>query len=401
MSEAAPVRVPQTGPVRRCRRDWLTDGAAWLFATGWTALVAWLWWSDWVPATSMPSTLMIVDVATGVVASAAVWLRRRWPVTLAVALVPTGMFSMATAAAAMVALFTVAVRRRPAVTLLIGGAYAATALPYFGYQLNPLQPQAPYWWDVLWACVVTALVVGWGLFARARVQLLQSLHDRAVRAESEQHLRAERARQLERERIAREMHDVLAHRISLVSMHAGGLEYRRDASPEEITRAAGIIRRSAHEALADLRGIVGVLRTAPTGDLRPQPTLAELPALVEQSRLAGVRVRWNGRLDGAESVPEQLGRDAYRIVQEGLTNARKHAAGATVDLSVTGAAGGELVIEVTNPAPVGGGGAPEIPGTGTGLVGLAERAELAGGRLEHGPAPGGGYRLRAWLPWPA
>jgi signal transduction histidine kinase len=400
MSAVAP-RVPNVGPARRDLRDWLIDTGAFLLAIAWVVLVAALWWTlHRQGEVTVPPALLVVDVVAGAVAAGAVWLRRRWPVGLAVALLPTGLFSMATGMPAVMALFSVAVRRRPAVTLLLGGLYAATTPPYFAYQINPLQPQAPYWWDIAWGTVITALVVGWGLFARERLQLLQSLHERAVRAEAEQQLRAEQARHLERQRIAREMHDVLAHRISLVSMHAGGLEFRPDASPEEVARAAAVIRRSAHEALEDLREVIGVLRAGTSGgETRPQPTLADLPALLDESQRAGTRVRVDNRLGDLSAVPAHLGRTAYRIVQEGLTNARKHAAGTVVDLSLSGGAGDGITIELRNPKPVG--HTPTIPGSGTGLVGLAERATLTGGRLEHGPTPDGGYRLRAWLPWPA
>jgi signal transduction histidine kinase len=99
-------------------------------------------------------------------------------------------------------------------------------------------------------------------------------------------------------------------------------------------------------------------------------------------------------------VPEGVGRNAYRIVQEALTNARKHAQGAAVDVTLDGAAGSGLTVEVRNRLPVGAAAAP-IPGAGTGLIGLSERTSLAGGRLEHGRTPGGDFELRAWLPWPA
>ncbi len=394
-------RVPDIGPARRDLRDWLVDTGAFLLAVAWVMLVAALWWTlHRLGEVPVPQALLVADVAAGAVAAGAVWLRRRWPVGLAVALLPTGLFSMATGMPVVIALFSVAVRRRPGVTLLLGGLYAATTPPYFAYQINPLQPRAPYWWNIVWGIVITALVVGWGLFARARVQLLQSLHERAVRAEAEQQLRAEQARHLERQRIAREMHDVLAHRISLVSMHAGGLEFRPDASPEEVAQAAAVLRRSAHEAREDLREGIGVLRAGTSGgETRPQPTLSDLPELLAESQRAGTRVRVDNRLGDLSAVPAHLGRTAYRIVQEGLTNARKHAAGTVVDLALSGTAADGVTIEVRNPAPVG--RTPTIPGSGTGLVGLAERATLAGGRLEHGPTPDGGYRLRAWLPWPA
>ena len=112
--------------------------------------------------------------------------------------------------------------------------------------------------------LASVAVVTWGMFVRARRQLVLTLRDRAERAEAEQHLRVDQARQQERARIAREMHDVLAHRISLLSLHAGALEFRPDAPPEEVARAAGVIRSSAHEALNDLREVIGVLRESRT-----------------------------------------------------------------------------------------------------------------------------------------
>src|SRR5207249_1966097 len=195
---------------------------------------------------------------------------------------------------------------------------------------------------------------------------------------------------------------VLAHRISLLSLHAGALEFRPDASPEEVARAAAVIRASAHQALEDLRAVIGILREGADGDAPqpPQPTLAALPELLEESRAAGMRLHADVHLPDLAAVPDAIGRHALRIVQEALTNARKHAASAAVDLRVEGAAGRGLAIEVRNPAPVLAAGEPEIPGSGSGLVGLAERATLSGGRLEHGLDEHGDFWLRAWLPWP-
>ena len=175
--------------------------------------------------------------------------------------------------------------------------------------------------------LVTGGVVAWGMFVRARRQLVLSLRDRAERAEAEQQLRVEQARQQERTRIAREMHDVLAHRISLLSLHAGALEFRPDAAPDEVARAAGVIRASAHEALEDLREVIGVLRDgSEAGEPeRPQPTLADLPALVDESRAGRACACARGPARRRRGRPAGTGRSAYRIVQEGLTNARKHA----------------------------------------------------------------------------
>lgn len=188
--------------------------------------------------------------------------------------------------------------------------------------------------------MLTVATVGWGMFVRSKRQLMVSLRDRARRAETEARLRAEQAQRLAREAIAREMHDVLAHRLTLLSVHAGALEFRPDAPRDEIARAAGVIRESAHEALQDLREIIGVLRAGDSEDAgRPQPTLAALDTLVAESRQAGMKVTLDQRVTSAASVPASVGRTAYRIVQEALTNARKHAPGAEVTVAVAGGPG--------------------------------------------------------------
>jgi signal transduction histidine kinase len=284
----------------------------------------------------------------------------------------------------------------------------AIAIGTLGFALTPIylavhpeDDDGLYFLNFVVAALAIAGVIAWGMFVRARRQLVLSLRDRAERAEAEQQLRVEQARQHERAKIAREMHDVLAHRISLLSLHAGALEFHPDAPPEEVARAAGVIRSSAHDALEDLRTVIGVLRAEAGGDPEPpQPTLADVPALIEESRHAGMQVRFECDLPDPGAVPVATGRSAYRIVQEGLTNARKHARGAAVEVTVEGAAGTGLTIEIRNRLPVGVAAATEIPGTGTGIVGLAERASLAGGRLEHGRTATGDYRLWVWLPWP-
>jgi signal transduction histidine kinase len=297
----------------------------------------------------------------------------------------------------MIMVFTVAVHRRFRTVALVAAAHIGCGAVYSAFYTDPRQS---YWVSVLWSVVLIGAVVAWGMFVRARRQLVLSLRDRALRAEAEQQLRVEQARHQERARIAREMHDVLAHRISLLSVHAGALEFRPDAAPREIAQAAGVIRASAHQALQDLREVIGVLRDD-AGDgapERPQPSLTDLPALIDESRRAGMAVTWENRLHDVTVVPANIGRSAYRTVQESLTNARKHAPGATVRVVVGGAAGAGLTVEVRNPLVR---AAPEIPGAGAGLIGLTERAMLAGGRLEHGRTGQGDFRVRAWLPWPA
>ncbi len=335
------------------------------------------------------------DQVLGALACAAVWLRRRWPVGLAIAMVPVSVASDTAGGAAVVALFTVAVHRPFRYVAWIG-AVSLAVIP-LTYWLRP-DATMSYLATIAFGVMLTALVIGWGMFVRSRRELLLSLRDRAVRAENEAALRAEQAQRLAREAIAREMHDVLAHRLTLLSVHAGALEFRPDAPRAEIVRAAGVIRESSHEALQDLRQVIGVLRGGDTdASGRPQPTLAALGALVAECREAGMKVVLDSRVTDPGDVPAALGRTAYRIAQEALTNARKHAPGAEVTVSVAGLPGEGLTMSVTNPAPPG--DVPRVPGSGQGLIGLTERASLAGGRLSHGPGPDGGFRLEAWLPW--
>ncbi|MGX4656391.1 sensor histidine kinase [Micromonospora sp. SCSIO 07396] len=396
--------TPEARAPRRTPRDWLVDTVAFLLAVGWALLA----FGD---ATSPdpqfahnagPSWLVGVDLAAGLGYCAALWLRRRWPVGLAVAGLPLALFSVTAGVAMLVVVFTVLVHRPlPIGAALVGFHLAVIPL----YTVVRPDPTLPYWATVAWTVMFVGIVVAWALFVRARRQLVLSLRDRAHRAEAEQQLRVEQARQLERTRIAREMHDVLAHRISLLSLHAGALEFRPDAPPQEVARAAGVIRGSAHAALQDLREVIGVLRADTSGGdaapERPQPTLADVPALIAESRAAGVRVTLVDEVADPTRVPTAVGRSAYRIVQEGLTNARKHAPDTTVGVRLAGGPGRELAVEIRNPWPVGS-SAPALPGAGTGLVGIAERVTLAGGRLTHGrDGATGDFRLAARLPWPA
>jgi signal transduction histidine kinase len=376
---------------RRTARDWLVD-----FSCFAVAVVVGVVGAD--AATSNPNVsegLAAFDQVIGAVACGAVWLRRRWPLGLAVATLPVGLVSDTAGGACVIALFTLAVHRPFRYVAWVGGANIALIPLYFWIRPDP---ELPYLVTVLIFVLMTAAVVAWGMVVRSKRQLVLSFQDRTRRAETEARLRAEQAQRLAREAIAREMHDVLAHRLTLLSVHAGALEFRPDAPREEVARAAGVIRESAHEALQDLREIIGVLRAGDHDDTgRPQPTLAALDALVAESREAGMKVTLDARVTDPAAVPASVGRTAYRIAQEALTNARKHAPGTEVTVSVEGAPGDGLTISVRNPAPEG--EVTPVPGSGQGLIGLTERATLTGGRLEHGPEGDGGFVVRAWLPW--
>ncbi|MGK5638842.1 sensor histidine kinase [Streptomyces sp. URMC 126] len=401
--------------LRPATRDRLADLGCFLFAAAFSVASA----ENALDGRRLSETALLAEQLAGGLACAALFLRRRWPVQVAAALVVTGAFSHFAAGPIMVALFTVAAHRPPRVTRWVA-AFTALPLPFFLLERPALDE--PGTSSALTYFALAAGAFGWGLYVRSRRELIAGLRERADRA-------AEEARRQVREDIAREMHDVLAHRLSLLSVHAGALEFRPDAPPEDVRRASGIIRDAAYQALEDLREIIGVLRPA-AGDPqdRPQPTVGDIPRLVDESRAAGMRVRITGDLPsddggtGGAQPSAVTGRTAYRIVQEGLTNVRKHAPGADVTVTVDGGPDTGLVVEVRNALPVTasaaaspggrtlgaglpGAGAPGagipgagIPGAGQGLTGLAERARLAGGRLEHGRSEGE-FALRAWLPW--
>jgi signal transduction histidine kinase len=372
---------------RRSPRDWFVDSVLFLFAATFGLVVAWGRVASWdMPD---PAWLFDVDQVAGALGCIGLWFRRRWPVPLALVLVAFSTFSELVSVSMLIALFTVAVHRPPRTTMIV------FALSVPGAVVLPLlrpEPDIPVVVLVVIGLALQGAAVGWGLFIHHRRQLILSLRDRAARAETEAHLRAEQVQHQVREAIAREIHDVLGHRLSLLSVHAGALEYRPDAPPADIARAARVIRENSHQALQDLREVIGVLR-APVGEL-PQPTFADIPQLVEESGHAGMAVMLQS--EAADGVPDTTGRTAYRIVQESLTNARRHSPGSEVDVHVSGGPDTGLTVTVTNGAPI---GVPTPGSSGRGLLGLAERVALAGGRLSHGPTPVGGWSVSAWLPW--
>ncbi|MGH8986970.1 MAG: sensor histidine kinase [Acidimicrobiales bacterium] len=377
----------------RSASDWLVDGSVFALAAliGGLAL-AHIW-------DSRSIVMDVLDVVFGSAACLALWFRRSRP--LAVLLVSASglVFSLAIGAA-LVTIFNAAVRGRGR-TLVI-----AVLLALAGSTVFPLvNPGAgPVFKQRFPGFMLTAIAFGWGLFVRVRRELIVSLRERADGLEAEQEQRDEMAREAERRRIAREMHDVLAHRLSLLSIHAGALEFRPDASPAEIAQAAAVIRMSAAAALDELHEVITVLREdTATDTAAPQPTLVQLPDLLEESRAAGMDLRARLDIPDTTSLPAALGRTAYRVVQEGLTNARKHAPGATVDVAVSANCSHGVMIEViSHSVPPGLTTAePPLPtGARSGLTGLAERLELVGGKLEHGPNVDGDFVLRATVPGP-
>lgn len=333
--------------------------------------------------------LTAYDLVAGLAGCALMPLVARRPVAGTLAAVAVAALSPLGTPPAVLGVLQVA-RSRP-VSHAVAVAVAGIAAHGFRGLWRPTDGLPYGWWLVL-AVVAHVAVVGLGALAAGRDAVLTALRERALRAEAEQGRHVAEARAAERAAIAREMHDVLAHRLSLLATYAGALEYRPDAPPERLADAAGVVRAGAHQALDELREVIGLLNDD-AGTQPPVPALADLPSLLEETRAVGTPVRVTGEVG---AVPGVAGRTAYRVVQEALTNARKHAPGQPVRITLSGVAGTELEIAVTN--PLGAAGAPP-PGAGRGLVGLTERVRLAGGRLDH-QRSGGEFRLRARLPWP-
>ena len=338
------------------------------------------------------TALVPLAIATGVAGLAVFPLLMSRPIPAA--LVLTALAAVAVTGTPVANLATLHIARTHRLWVALGVGAAGTVAHAIRGLWQPTSGLSYGWWLTLVA-VMHACLVGWGQLAAARAAVITSLRERADRAEAEQGRRVAEARAAERAAIAREMHDVLAHRLSLLATYAGALEYRPDQPPERLAQAAGVIRTTVHQALNELRDVIALLRDEPDDLARPVPALADLPTLVAESRATGTPVELSGEV-GLTEVPGTTGRTAYRVVQEALTNARKHAPGQPVRIALDGAPGAKLEIEVSNPL----GARSSIPGTGTGLVGLTERVRLAGGHLDH-RTTASEFRVSASLPWPA
>jgi signal transduction histidine kinase len=315
-------------------------------------------------------------------------------------------------------------RVNPYPLLALGaGAWALMGAPWglmvAGYTISA-RPRRPRWFGVLlgalalavlarmlvaskvgarFALVVTVLVVGvpvlLGLWIRSRRALVEHLRDRAERLERERHLEAAQATAQERARIARELHDVVAHRVGLMVLHAGALEV--SLADPGAAEQAGLVRQTGREALQELRQILGVLREGEDGaPLDPQPTLADLDTLVQQSRDAGMEV--SVAVAGERHrLPATVERTAYRLVQEALTNVHKHAANAATEVEVRYRREW-LEVTVRNDRPDGPRAGLALAGGGHGLLGLRERVTLLGGTFQAGPRLDGGFEVGASIP---
>ncbi|HEX3513499.1 MAG TPA: histidine kinase [Trebonia sp.] len=355
----------------------------------------------WIPGSA--GTVFAVDAVIGTAASAALWYRRRWPAGVAVVLTVPLMLSRSAQLACLISVFSVSTRCRPKVVLAVAALHQVAFIAFAALWVN----QYPIW--VAWLLVLSyhVAIVAVGMYLRTRRELIASLHERVAQAERAQLLLAEQARRAERDRIAAEMHDVLAHRVSLLALHAGALEIRPDQEPSQVQATAALIRVTARQALTELRDVIGVLRdreAEPDAPHAPPPTLADIESLVAEFKAAGLNVTLDMRVKKPESAPGGLGRDTYRIVREGLTNVTKHASGTATTVEVSGQAGEGLHVVVRNRLPLGYAdralhGAGGLPGSGLGLTALAERVAMAGGTLSHGPDRDGDFVLAATLNW--
>lgn len=304
----------------------------------------------------------------------------------------------------LVALFAVASRRGPRLAALTVGLDVTGLL--VAATLVPAEAWPAVTGEVIGQVVLDVAVVLLALYLAVRRDHLLEVEDRADRLARLQQLEASVAVEAERRRMARELHDVVAHHVSVMTLHAGAVQRRLRDLPDvdDLLEATTELRGTGHEAMQELRRMLDVLRADGSGDARaPQPGLADLDALVERVREAGLPIRFTAAGD-LDRPPSGVQAVAYRIIQEALTNTLRHAGTVPTDVTVR-ATNRHLHLVVhdhppsrTRPLPPGGERSREDPGHG--ITGMRERAELYGGHVQAGPAADGGWRVAADLPTP-
>ena len=388
-------------PLRWWEHAWRLGLAALVSLVAFLVTVGPLAEADYEPSGAEAFWILLADPVLGLAAFVLVLQRRRWPFVVAALTAAFSAVSLLALGPATLALASLATRRRPReLAPVVALTIAATV------SMETLYPSiARAWW---WVGGLAGGRGGAGVSAGGAAsgsgggpprEGRHTLRERAETNEREQQARVAAARAEERTRIAREMHDVLAHRISLVSMHAGALTYRDDLPREQQVAVARTIEDNAQLAMSDLRTVLGVLRSDAAAEGMPeppQPGTEDLPALVAEAEVAGMRVLLDNQL--TQAPPATTGRTLYRIVQECLTNARKHAPACSVTVSIEGGPGEGVEVVVSNPLPVGAASPERLRGLG--LLGLDERVALLGGSLDHGET-GGRFVVRASLPWAA
>ncbi|WP_394813416.1 sensor histidine kinase [Streptomyces johnsoniae] len=326
-----------------------------------------------------------------VLCGAALLLRRgHWLTAPVLVTAATGLWGWAMLPLLLVVLFDLAAHRRT------GVAFACATVALAGNAV--CQPDVPLWRPQQYGSSLFLLLalVG-GLWMGNRRRLVEALNARVEHLRIERALRERAARDAERSAIAAEMHDVLAHRLSLIALHTGVLGTTHSDLPAPVAERLTLLRAASTEALADLRDVLGALRGGPDPACAatPAPVLRDVQELADQARTAGQHVGMTveGRQEHAPAAHRLA---VFRLVQEALTNARKHAAGAPVDIRVDYGPPATLV-EVTNTP---GAAAEEAVPSGYGMVGLRERVTALGGHLTAGPGGAGRWRLAARIPHP-
>ncbi|WP_274918005.1 sensor histidine kinase [Streptomyces sp. WZ-12] len=336
----------------------------------------------------------LIATVSGLV-SALLWWRRRWPGPVAVVIM-IGFVVAFTPTPLAVAMYTVGTAYRRVRTLAL---YALAACAAAFLVLLTGRPSSSLRETVYFLSLVLGMLV-LGQTVAIRRDLTAEAQEKAEGLEREQHLLVERAQVDERARIAREMHDIVAHRISNIVLTASALQVSPPArSAPDVARAAEDIRDEGHQALEELRDTLGIL--TPGRDRRqaprtPQPDVSQLHRLVERATSRGqdARLEVNGY---PEILPTPVQRAIYRIAQETLTNVAKHAPGATVTLAIDCRLDG-VHISVVNGPPAQPVASEGLPSGGNGLIGLTERATLLGGTLTAGPHGNGGFKVAAHIP---
>jgi signal transduction histidine kinase len=375
---------------------WVFDSALALVAVGLSTVFL----VDNPAARGLPRGTLAVGYALVLLHTLPLVARRRFPgavlalcVASGLAIPALGLPPETLGVAIWVAVYSVAAYGDRWVSL---AGLAAAELGSAAVQLTPGRFQAP-------TVVFNGLIIGtaWllGHFAGLRRRYITRLEERTAELEQARAELARRAVTEERLRLARELHDVVAHSISMIAVQSGVGAHVADTQPEEAAKALAAIEASSRAALIELRRLLGVLRqdSEPQGDLAPVPGLADLNGLLAEVAKAGLAVRL--RVEGSPSpLPAGVDLSAYRIVQEALTNVVKYAGSARAQV-VVGYRDQAVTVEVTDD----GRGAVTAAsdgrtGTGHGLIGMRERVQAFGGDLEVGPRPGGGFRVAARLP---
>ncbi|ADD43372.1 sensor histidine kinase [Stackebrandtia nassauensis] len=333
--------------------------------------------------------LVVVEVTLAAVASLVLLWRHRWPMPSAVLAVAAAIL-LGAALPLVVMLFHLAYANR-LITSVIAAIVAVGGNLPMDAQHSLFAPRDPG------PVLLLVLPLALGMWAGGRRRLVAALEDQVTRLRTERELRAERARMAERAQIAAEMHDVLAHRLSVLALHTGALQRRAATLPEQVATRIDLLRATSTDALDDLRDMLGALRN-PTRDTETAaltPVDSGLPNLLDEARAAGQTV--DAVVEGdPDAAPASHRLAVLRLVQEGLTNARKHADGATARVEVHYGAPATTVRVDNDPAATG-----SEAGGGYGLIGLAERISALRGTIEYGHGPSGGWYLTARIPLPA